>query len=487
MHISDFRKFLRCPKMYQLSLKDNKRGFPFLNIDIDIDESIKNNFKIDNCYTGIANEDNEDSFKAMEQYQWLLKPRFSYRYLRVRVPLMHKNEDKWDLYFTTLSTCPQEDEAMNIRWTVDVLNKAKISIGRIYLVYLNKNYVREGELDDDQLWLVTDCFLNGNGHPSKDIIKYISNINIDIDITIDNMLHFDGDYYDITRSNRCTGRKKCQYYDLCFPDEKLMEDNSILHLTNSQYKYTMYQEGVKYLSQVDLEKLEGTAQQYAQVMADRQGGLFIDKLALKNWMNNNIHYPLSYIDFEWDLHAIPPYEKMSPMQVLCFEYSLDVVTQDGRITHHQYIGEGDCRKEFIEHMLRELPKEGTILAYNAKGAEVLRVRELMKAFPEYTEELEDVCRRFVDLSVPFLSGMVYDTRMRGLYSLKIIKGVINDKVSYHDLDVENGLDAVSVYRKLLKEKNLETKKQYYEDLYKYCGMDSYTMIEVISWLRSLIT
>ena len=55
MHISDFRKFLRCPKMYQLSLKDNKKGFPFLNIDIDIDESIKNKFKIDNCYTGTVN------------------------------------------------------------------------------------------------------------------------------------------------------------------------------------------------------------------------------------------------------------------------------------------------------------------------------------------------------------------------------------------------------------------------------------------------
>ena len=35
MHISDFRKFLRCPKMYQFSLKDNKRPFPFFNINID--------------------------------------------------------------------------------------------------------------------------------------------------------------------------------------------------------------------------------------------------------------------------------------------------------------------------------------------------------------------------------------------------------------------------------------------------------------------
>jgi len=221
-------------------------------------------------------------------------------------------------------------------------------------------------------------------------------------------------------------------------------------------------------------------------MADRQGGRFFDKLALSDWLNNNSGYPMSFIDFEWDLYLVPPYDGMHPLDVNLFQYSLHIMNEDGTVTHKQFIGERDCREEFLKRMLEDIPDEGVIFAYNARGAEILRLRELQRYFPQYSDQLEGIISRFVDLALPFVNGVVYDVRMRGMYSLKVIQEMLDDERSYHDLAVENGLDAVAIHRLLEQCDEPETKKQYYEDLYEYCGLDSYAMIEVYNWLISLI-
>ena len=89
MHITDLRKFVRCPKMYKLSLADESRHFPYFNINIDTDDSIIHKLGIENYYTGFVNEDNESTFRAFQQYSWLIRARFSYRNLRVRIPFLY--------------------------------------------------------------------------------------------------------------------------------------------------------------------------------------------------------------------------------------------------------------------------------------------------------------------------------------------------------------------------------------------------------------
>ncbi len=488
MHISDVRKFLRCPRLYQFSLKDNQKSFPYYNIICNIDDSIIRKLEIEEYYLGKVNEDNEGTEAALNKYKWLVKARFSYRGLRVRVPFLSHEGKNCDLYFSSMSLNPTDNETDNILWTASVVEKCGYKVEHIYIIYLNKNYHREGELDDKSLWNVTDVFFNSNGRPSKNILEHVRRQDFSIDLVLDQLLHFDNEYDepDVIRSSKCTGRNKCKYYDNCFPEEKNLPDNSILTLVSSQHKYDMYRSGIRYLADINLNKIEGTQQQYAQIMADRNNGLFFDRIALNNWLADSTVYPLSFIDFEWDLYPVPPYDRMRPMEVLPFQYSLDIVQKDGSTTHHQFIGEGDCRRDFVERMLKDLPETGTIFAYNARGAEVLRLKELSEQFPQYQESLSALISRFVDLAEPFINGVVYHTSMRGLYSLKVIQGIVDKERSYHDLEVENGLDAVSVYRSLLQLEEGEEKQKLYEYLYQYCGLDSYAMVEVYERLRSLL-
>ena len=484
MHITDLRKFVRCPKMYKLSLTDESRHFPYFNINIDTDESIINKLGIEEHYTGFVNEDNESTFRAFQQFEWLVRARFSYRGLRVRIPFLRHFGDECDLYFTSFAVYPNDSEAVNIRWSLEVLYKLKLKVNNIYIVHPNRSYIRGEEIDHDSLWTVTDHFYNSSGNKGKTILEKVESLKYNIDIMMDELLHFDGfEDFNSVRSSNCLGRNKCSYYDICFPEDRLVPDDSVLNLVNSQYKYQMYDDGIKYLSQVDLSRFEGTPQQYAQIMADKRGGVFCDKIALANWMGKYDSFPKSFVDFEWDLYLVPPYQGMSPVQVLPFQYSLHVMQQDGSIEHYQFIGEGDCRQDFIESLVAHLPETGPIFAYNAKGAEIIRLNEFQRAFPQYQETLQKIIDRFADLAAPFINGLFYDIRMRGYYSLKVIQGIIDKDFSYKDLEIENGLEAVRIYRQLLTCDDPAQKETYYQELYKYCGLDSYAMIEVYNWLQ----
>lgn len=488
MHISDVQKFLRCPRLYQFSQKDNTRSFPYFNIDINITESVIRRLALTDYYMGAANESNEDTFKAISQYNWLVNARFVYRGLRVRIPFIYHEDNCYDVYFTSLSATPNTGEASNIVWSLSILKKLQMEIKNIRIIHLNGNYVRGDQLDEQQLWTVSDCFYNGNGNPSAEITKYVGQQKFSVDGAIDALLHFDSDEdFESVRTARCTGRSKCRYYDICFPEEKNLPVDSILRLTGSQYKYEMYNSGIQFLSQADLMKLEGATTQYAQIMADKLGGLYYDHMALKCWLDANTEYPLSFVDFEWDLYAVPPYEGMKPLEVLPFQYSLHVVQEDGSVEHYQYIGEGDCRREFLERLLNDLPDHGKIFAYNAIGAEILRLQTLKEQFTEYEEKVDQVIARVSDLAIPFVKGSIYDLRMTGLYSLKVIQSLISPEYTYSDLDIENGLEAVRIYRLLQKEENQEKKDEYYRELYEYCGLDSYAMVEVYNWMKTLNT
>ena len=91
----------------------------------------------------------------------------------------------------------------------------------------------------------------------------------------------------------------------------------------------------------------------------------------------------------------------------------------------------------------------------------------------------------VDLQLPFESGLVYDVRMRGLWSVKVIMSLMHDK-SYDDLAIHQGMDAVYEWRRLDKNDEEADKEEIVNNLKAYCGMDSYAMMVIYKWLLQFI-
>ena len=159
--------------------------------------------------------------------------------------------------------------------------------------------------------------------------------------------------------------------------------------------------------------------------------------------------------------------------------------EDGRIEHEVYLNIHDNRKDMAEHLIHSIPKEGTVLAYNAEGAEKIRIQELADMYPEYAKDLLHINARMEDLQLPFSTGVIYDTRMKGQWSLKTIMAMMDDP-GYHNLDIQQGMDAVFEWRNLDKNVDTEDVEKSIADLKAYCGMDTYAMTVVLKWLFKLV-
>ena len=115
---------------------------------------------------------------------------------------------------------------------------------------------------------------------------------------------------------------------------------------------------------------------------------------------------------------------------------------------------------------------------------MIRIRELAEQFPEYASLLNQILENFIDMSFPFIGGLVYDTRMRGNYSVKSLLNVVSD-YSYHDLTIHDGMDAVYEWRKIDRGEDVD--QLYIENsLIEYCSMDSYALYLIYCWLLDII-
>ena len=435
-------------------------------------------------FKGSVGDDPSLALEAMKEYDWLIKARFEHMNLRIKVPFLHRNGEGWDLYFLHAGLFPRSDDMQFYCETVWVLRGNGIDIKDYYVIHLNKDYVRRKELDTNRLFIVSDCFYNNNNRPGILVKEAIESQIRDMRMTLLEMEGCDYDTLDPpVRTSRCSGRQKCRFYEQCFPNESVEEPNAITTLIASQYRYAMAQDGIQRLRDAQVSLIEGTRMQYAQIRSDFLGGQFVDRLALRSWMSY-IKYPITFLDFEWERYAIPPYEGMRPFDVMPFEYSIHVLEEDGTITHKVYLSVHDDRRDLARNLINDVRPTGTVIAYNADAAEKIRIQELAEVFKEYADSLLSINERMEDLQAPFTCGAFYDTRMRGLWSLKVIMALMDDP-GYKALDIQGGMDAVFQWRHLDYGDETADSQKIIEDLKAYCGMDSYAMTVVFRWLKNL--
>jgi len=475
-HISDLKKFINCPKLYYYSLNDSNSFMEYLRNDNSLVELFSRYFNIDKYYEGKRGDDPKVFLDNINNYEWFFNARLCDDELRIKAPLLHKKSEYFEAYFVLYKTNVKELDITNYRMSVGVLRNNGLMVEKVYVIYLNPDYVFKDELNVKELFLIEDKYKN------EEIIDVIDSGDFNYRRVIDEMNNNSIENYESLKNKNCRLKNNCIYYDLCFKEETNLPDDNIMTLVSSQHKNKMFENGITLLKDVDIELLEGNRVQYAQIMASKNNGQFIDKQALKKWLMSFSDETISFIDFEWDRYLVPVYNGMKPMDVVCFEFALYYL-ENGKLEHRTFIGTHDCREEFIKALIDYLPKKGPILAYNAFGAEVLRIQELAKIYPNYSIELDNIANRFIDLSTPFIEGLVYDIRMRGNFTVKKLVSIVSDK-TYEGMNVNDGMKAVYSWRNIDKGLTIEEDKVK-EDLEDYCSLDAYSLVLIYKWLLEL--
>jgi hypothetical protein len=164
-----------------------------------------------------------------------------------------------------------------------------------------------------------------------------------------------------------------------------------------------------------------------------------------------------------------------------------VERKDGPLQTFEFLvppGE-DGRKTFTEAFIEATRKPGQIVVFNTlleKGI----LYHLGKLYPEYAAAIHERMQRMVDLETPFKNDWYYHPGMQGGYSMKNILPALVPALSYEQISIRDGMDAMYVYQQLMYETDPAKKIKSTQDLLAYCQMDTLGLYEVFRYLERVV-
>jgi len=351
-------------------------------------------------------------------------------------------------------------------------NTIDTNIGDIYLIYLNKEYVRHGEIDLQQLFVVkkmTD-FAKENYEKVKG--------NIEEALIISNK-------EDPTGILECYKPKNCPCKTLCYP---MLPEYSIYDIGNIGEKKVRQLRDMGILDMKNIpENFKLSDKQKLQVRATKENRALIDTWAVSKDIEELI-YPLYFLDYETYSWAMPQYEGHTVYQNVVFQYSLHVKRSENSVLeHYEYLSttQDDPMKEIPVQLQKVIGKTGSILTWN-KSFEMGRNREMGEIYPEYEDFFIMVNSRVRDLGDIFSKQMYVDPKFKGSWSIKKVLPVICPDLSYYDMAVSNGTEAMVTWEEIVYGNKSEKEKQTMkENLLRYCELDTYAMIRIWEEIKTI--
>ena len=230
----------------------------------------------------------------------------------------------------------------------------------------------------------------------------------------------------------------------------------------------------------------GLGERHSLVLeAVRTGGLVCDRQSFSE-VTEELVYPLWFVDFETYMPGLPIFVGTRPWQQIPFQWSLHVQDEEGALSHQEFLkADGsDPRREFAESLIAAVGPVGSLVVYN-KVMESTRLRELARDLPDLARELTGLEERVVDL-LPIVRRSCYHLDFHGSRSLKAVAPVLAPHLSYEELTLKAGMQAMQAYEVMTDPATPGAEReQLRADLLKYCSLDTLAMVEVLKRLGDL--
>ncbi|MCD4732008.1 MAG: DUF2779 domain-containing protein [Bacteroidales bacterium] len=388
------------------------------------------------------------------------------------VVILKKENGKWHINEVKSSTEVKDVYIYAAAFQYHVLSSLGLEVADVSIVFVNNQYVREGEIDIQQLFTIESVYdrvLENQALIRNLLSKEVATLlkpeipNIDIGPHC-------GDPYD------------CSFMGYCWKD---IPEYSVFNISRlrAAKKFELYNNGILETTDVP-ESYSLNTNQLLQVHADKTGETIINKQGIKDFLST-LKYPLYFLDFETFNPAVPLYDYSKPYQQIVFQYSLHILNKPGgQLQHTEFLAQptSDPRIPLIEQLISEIGTRGDIVVYN-KGFETARLNEIAKDFPQYEPATQEMLPRIVDLMSPFQQKLYYTPEMKGSYSIKYVLPALVPGFSYANLEFKNGGDASIAFENILNEKDQNVIDKTRKNLLEYCKLDTLAMVEIIKVLE----
>ncbi|MDP3698905.1 MAG: DUF2779 domain-containing protein [Nanoarchaeota archaeon] len=381
--------------------------------------------------------------------------------------LIPVGKDEWDVIeVKSSSSVDKKKHYPDLAFQRYVYEKAGLKIRKCFLMHLNKEYVRDGEVDLQKLFVQEDLT------EEIDMTEVPKNIAFLWDIVQSPT------FPNTAEKNHCTQPKECLIKDRCWD---FLPEHHVFHLYNGRKNRALFDEGIHDLKEVPEGRLSN-AQQKIQLNCAKTGKVHVDKKLIKEFLAS-LDKVQCHLDFETCSFAVPEFTGTRPYQRLPFQFSLHVVT-NGKKKHFEYLHDGkdDPRAAFLAALEEKIPVKGSVVVYS-QGFESSVLKELARDFPSYKGWVDSVLKRIVDLRVPFSKFWYYNPSQHGSASIKKVLPAVVGK-GYEGLDIKDGDCASIVYLDMTFGKmDASAREKMRKDLLLYCGRDTEAMVWIVEKMR----
>ena len=410
------------------------------------------------------------------------------------VDILRKTKDGWAIYEVKSTSFPEfngqearlEKYAPDIAYQKWVLTQCGVNVTGTYLVCLNSDYVRQGELDINQLFVVND------------MKEMVDNEYLKVQACVSQAMKIINSEQepDTELSECCMKPYGCAFWEYC-KRQHGVSSPSVFDIYGGKgkggftfkKKLDCYHQGL--IAFEDLRSSDIGPIQNMQIEAALTGKEFINSEGIRKFLNK-LSYPLYFLDFETMQDAVPQYDGAKVYAQITFQYSLHIKENESApYEHREFLAPSDGsdpRRALAEQLCRDIPKDVCTLAYN-KMFECGRIRELAALYPDLAPHLLNIADNIKDLIDPFRACDYYVAAMGGSFSIKSVLPALfpNDsELDYHNLDerCQNGGDAMTIFPRI-KDMKPEEAKACREALLRYCELDTWAMVKVWEKLKEI--
>ena len=390
---------------------------------------------------------------------------------------------RWDLYevkgTNSLKLGKNENNHVSdLAFQVSVMRRAHVPLGRYYLVHLNKEYVRFGDIEMESLFTVEDM---------TDAVEVkLLEIEIKMEVARE-YLHQTKEPVGSCECVYASRRNHCSTFSYTNPHIPAYSVHDISRIHTKKLS-RFIDEKVYLLEDIrDPDEYKLSDKQKNQVLSHTHQRTIVDEAAITHELQA-LQYPLYFFDYEAYAPAIPAFDGYGPYKFIPFQFSLHILRElGGALEHVEFLHEEfSDPSNMVAASLQQHIKGGTVVVWYQNFEKQVN-NNIGLRLPEHAAFFKQLNASIFDLYQIFFDQHYIHYGFKGSASIKKVLPVIAPELTYADLEIHEGGQASSEWWRMVSPLTLpEEKKQIAENLKKYCGRDTEAMYVIWKHLQETI-
>lgn len=369
----------------------------------------------------------------------------------------------------------------DLAFQVYLARKTGHVVAGAYLLRLNREYVRAGEIDLNKLFVV------------EDVLQFVGEVMPKVEEEIRVLIDVLSSPKEPSSPCCCIykGRSNhCTTFAHHNKDVPAYGVHDLTRIGNSKKRlYELIDSSIYDILKIpDDFKFDKKIQK--QVEVHKRGKADIDHDSIRAELET-LQFPLYFLDYESFNPAIPRFSGYKPYQQIPFQFSLHRLdSPDTELIHEEflYTGKEDPSPLFVEDLQKKIGTVGTIIVW-FKPFEATHInKRLAIRIPECADFINGMNARMFDLMTIFSKQLHIHPDFHGSASIKKVLPVLCPELSYKELDIGDGSEAMNTWNKLVTEGASEADRVEIEKaMREYCKLDTYAMYAIWKHLQEIIS